>query len=94
MTVSYIAGVYHIAPAQLLDGLGLPPGSDAAVTLKSAAEQSGASPYQYVQRAQRIIAAQRPTSAANGTTEAPGWLRTIGDSIVLGTVYAALDAGQ
>lgn len=79
MTISYIAGAYHVPPTKLLEDLGLLSGSDTSMTLKSAAEQSGASPYKYAQQVQRIVATQGPSAAANGITETSSWLRSIGD---------------
>jgi membrane protein DedA with SNARE-associated domain len=82
MTLSYIAGAYHVAPTKLLEGLGLPSSSDTSITVKSAAEQSGASPYQYAQRVQRVVAAQGPTAGINGTSATSSWLGSIGDQVL------------
>lgn len=79
MTVGYIAGVYHIPAAELRDQLKIPSNSGEDTTLRSAAEQSGVSPYQYVARAQRIVAAQGSNGAAGGASESSGWLGALGD---------------
>jgi len=83
MTVSYVAGLYHVPAAELTDRLGLRSDSDqSATTLKSAAEQSGVSPYQYIQRVQRILAGLGPNGTTGGTSETPGWLTALGDQVL------------
>jgi membrane protein DedA with SNARE-associated domain len=82
MTVTYIAGVYHVPATELLNRLGIPSSAGADITLKSAAEQSGVSPYQYVQQVQRIIAAQGSNGATENASETSGWLRALGDQVL------------
>ncbi len=79
MTIAYVAGVYHIPATDLRDRLGLPSNVGVDVTLKSAAEQSGVSPYQYVQHVQRIIAAGGSKATTDTASEKSGWFRTLGN---------------
>ena len=84
MTLTYVAGAYHVAAAALIGGLGLPADTDPNTSLRSAAGQAGLSPFQYVERVQRVVAALAGNGAANATTETSGWLAALGDQVLSG----------
>ena len=79
MTLSYVAGAYHIQLSALVDHLGLPSDTDPNTILRSAAERTKISPFQYVERVQHAVAAFVGNKAANTATENSGWLATLGD---------------
>jgi len=82
MTVTYVAGIYHFPTTELLDRLGLPTDSNPDITLKSAAERDGVSPYQYVQRVQRALGAQGSNGTTRGGGEKSGWLSALADQVL------------
>jgi membrane-associated protein len=81
MTLTYIAGAYRVPASALLSGLGLPPDTDASTSLRSAAPRLGLSPFQSVERAQRVVAA-RAGNGAKARTEPSGWLAALGDRVL------------
>jgi len=82
MTLAYVAAAYRIDASALIDGLGLPSNTDPNANLRSGAKQAGLSPFQYVERVQRAVAALAGNGAANATTETSGWLATLGDQVL------------
>ncbi len=82
MTLTYIAGAYRVPASALMGGLGLPSDTDPNTSLRSAAKQAGLSPFQYVERVQRVVAALAGTGAANATTETSRWLAGLGDQVL------------
>ncbi len=82
MTLTYVAGAYHIPALALMNALDLPPETDPNVNLRSAAEQAGLSPFAYIERVQRAVAALRSNVAADGASGSSGWLAAIGDRVL------------
>ncbi len=82
MTLSYVAGAHQIDVSALINALGLAPDTDANATLRAIAEHAGLSPFQYVERVQRAVAALVGNGAANGATESSGWLAQFGDEVL------------
>lgn len=82
MTLAYVTSSYHVDAAGLIGGLGLPRGADPNLTIKAAAEKTGASPYQYIQRVQRLIAAQQSNGTTSGANEGESWLRALSDQVL------------
>ncbi len=82
MTLAYVAGAYHVPASALIGGLGRPSDTDPNISLRSAAKEAGLSPFQYVERVQRVVAAHAGNGAANATTETSGWLAALGDQVL------------
>jgi membrane protein DedA with SNARE-associated domain len=82
MTLTYIAGAYHVPASALMTGLGLPSDTDPNTSLRTAATQAGLSPFQYVERVQRGVAALAGNGAANAPTKTSGWLAALGDQVL------------
>lgn len=79
MTLNFVADTYHVAAPALTDRLGLPKETDLNASLKSVAEQSGLSPYQYIPRVQRAVAELGANVSSDRATEATGWLGALRD---------------
>jgi membrane-associated protein len=82
MTLAYIAGVYHVDASALMRSLGLESDTDPNITLRSAADQAKISPFQYVGRVQRAVAALVGHGAAASARQSSGWLGTLGDEVL------------
>jgi membrane protein DedA with SNARE-associated domain len=74
MTVRYVAETYRIPEALLTTRLGLPMDTPPDATLKSLAERESLSPFDYVQRVQKIIADAAPSTPNEAALEPVGWL--------------------
>ena len=79
MTLTYVARTYRVDLSALMKNLGLAPDTDPNTDLRSAAEQSGLSTFQYVERVQRAVGALAGNGAANGAAETSGWLAALSD---------------
>lgn len=69
MTLDYVAKTFNVSQAVLVNGLELPvdvPGSD---SLRSLAERQGIPPFEYVQRAQKVLAPLLPAAARDTPSE-------------------------
>jgi membrane protein DedA with SNARE-associated domain len=73
MTIGYIAGTYRAPRAALTDRLGLPPNTDPDASLRSIAIREGVSPFLYVQRVQRALAALGSGPAAATENSSTAW---------------------
>ena len=82
MTLKYVATTYRAPDAALIEQLGLPSGTAPNTSLKTLADQAGASPSVYTQRVQRAIADLVPNVRSDRTNDNPGWLGTIGDEVL------------
>jgi membrane protein DedA with SNARE-associated domain len=82
MTLAYVGDAYGVSTASLIAGLGLPATTDPTTNLRAAAELAGVSPFQYVEQAQRAVAALGPKTAANSATESSGWLAALSDQVL------------
>lgn len=78
MTLRYVASTYRIPEARLLARLGLPPPTALDLSLRAVAERQGLSPFEYVQRVQRLIADIAPP-AATKQRASQGWLDWLSD---------------
>lgn len=93
MTLKFVANTYHIPALALTGRLGLPAETDLNASLKSIAEHTGLSPYQYVLRVQRAVADVGAKGSPDRTTKSSGWLAAVGDqalSALLVYGYSAL----
>jgi membrane-associated protein len=82
MTLTYVAATYHVTVSALIDDLDLASDTNPNTTLRSVAEQAGVSPFQYVERVQRAVAALLGRNGSTTVREAPGWLATLGDEVL------------
>jgi len=82
MTLSYVGEAYRVPVSGLLGGLGLPAATAPDTNLRSAARQAGVSPFQYVERVQRAVAALGSSGAAKDAGDTSGWLAEIGDQVL------------
>jgi membrane-associated protein len=82
MTLNYVADAYRIPVAALTDRLGLPPGTEPNVSLVSAAQRAGVSPYQYIQQVQRAVAELGSSASPDRVNETHGWLSALGDQVL------------
>jgi membrane protein DedA with SNARE-associated domain len=82
MTLNYVAVTYHMPATALTERLGLPSGTDPNTSLKSVAELTGISPYQYTQHVQRAVAAVASNGGSDRRSETSGWLGAIGDEVL------------
>jgi membrane protein DedA with SNARE-associated domain len=79
MTLTYVATAYRIPSGNLIEHLGVSPGTDSDKSIKALADQAGVSAYVYTQRVQRAIAAAVPDVRSNGAVETSGWLGKIAE---------------
>jgi membrane protein DedA with SNARE-associated domain len=82
MTLNYVANAFRMPVASLTERLGLPSDIEPNTSLKSIAERSELSPYQYTQRVQRVVADIASNDSSNRTTEPSGWLVVLGDRVL------------
>jgi len=82
MTLTYVADAYHVSVPGLLGILALPPVTNPDTNLRSAAQQSGVSPLQYVERVQRAVASLGSNEAANAAGVSSGWLAELNDQML------------
>jgi hypothetical protein len=82
MTLGYVAATYRTPNAALVEGLGLPSGTDLNTSLESLANQARLSPSRYTQLVQRAIADIAPGIRSDRANETSSWLRTIGDEVL------------
>ncbi len=82
MTLSYVARTYHVDIAALIRSLDLPPETDPNSDLRSAAAQSKASTFGYVERVQRAVAALLGKGANNTSSRSSGWLAAFSDEML------------
>jgi membrane-associated protein len=81
MTLDYVAGIYRIPSATLMERLQLPPDTSLATSLKSVAARARVSPSSYVQQVQRAVADLGAHSSAS-QPEQQTWLGRISDEIL------------
>ena len=79
MTLKFVASTYHVAASALTERLGLPVGTDLNASLKSVAEQTGNSPYQYIPRVQRAVAELGANGSSDRASETTSWLGALRD---------------
>ena len=84
MTLRYVSETYRAPAAALVERLGLPPETDANATVRSLAEREEQSPFEYVQRVQGAVANVTPGVTVDRASEAPSWLRAVGDEFLAG----------
>ena len=82
MTIQYVATTYRTSNAALIEHLGLPPGTDPDMSLKSIAERAGVSPSVYAKRAQRAIADLVPSASSDIKNGNSSWFTTISDEVL------------
>jgi membrane protein DedA with SNARE-associated domain len=82
MTLSYVATHHRVSVTDLVLRLGLPPGTDLDTSLRSLAERSGLSPFDFVRRTQVAVAGIAPPESAQQEGEKSGWLNWISDELL------------
>jgi membrane-associated protein len=82
MTVGYAAATYRVPSAVLADRLGLPPNTDPDTSLRSLASREGVSPFLYVQRVQRTLAALVPGAAGDTANASTTWISAAGEKLL------------
>lgn len=93
MTLRYVSTTYQVPETVLREGLAIPPGGSADRSLKALADEAGASPPDYVRRAQRVIARHAPAGDAGREAAASGWFAAVGERVLtwlLTSGYVAL----
>jgi membrane protein DedA with SNARE-associated domain len=93
MTLGYVGATYRAPVAALTDRLGLPADTDPDTSLRALSTREGVSPFLYVQRVQRALAAVGPGPA--GTTENSNspWISGVGEDLLAAVIaygYPAL----
>jgi membrane-associated protein len=93
MTLGYVAATYRAPIAALTGALGLPTQTDPETSLRALARREGVSPFVYVQRVQRAVAAAAPAPA--NATEGAGspWISGVGEDLLAAVIvygYPAL----
>jgi membrane protein DedA with SNARE-associated domain len=82
MTVGYVAGTYRAPSAVFVDRLGLPPDTDPDTSLRSLASREGVSPFLYVQRVQRALAAVVPGAAGDTASASTTWISAVEEELL------------
>ena len=82
MTVGYVAATYRAPSTVLVDRLGLPPNTDPDTSLRSLAGREGVSPFLYVQRVQRALAAVVPGAAGDAANASPTWISAVEEELL------------
>jgi membrane protein DedA with SNARE-associated domain len=82
MTIEYVAAIHRVPIGMLLERLGRSPDTRPQTSLKTLADGEGLPPAQYVERAQRAVAAVTLDAGSGQEAEPSGWLRSIGDEIL------------
>lgn len=93
MTLGYVAATYRVTSAALADRLELPPNTDPDTSLRSIASREGVSPFLYVQRVQRSLAALRPGPVAAAEGANTTWVSGAGQELLAAVIvygYPAL----
>ena len=94
MTLGYVAATYRAPDAALTDQLGLPAGTDPDTSLRALASREGASPFLYVQRVQRALAAAAGPGPGDGTESSGSpWISGVGQDLLAAVIvygYPAL----
>lgn len=82
MTLTYVADAYHVSVSALQAGLSLPAAANPSMNLRAAARQAGVSPFQYVERVQRAVAALGSKASTASASESSGWLDALSDELL------------
>jgi membrane protein DedA with SNARE-associated domain len=93
MTLGYVAATYRAPSAALTGALGLPADTDLDASLRALARREGVSPFLYVQRAQRAVAAAGPAPADATDGAASPWISGVGEDLLAAVIvygYPAL----
>jgi membrane protein DedA with SNARE-associated domain len=93
MTIGYVAATYRAPDAALTDQLGLPAGTDPDTSLRALARREGVSPFLYVQRVQRALAASGPGPAKATESSGSPWISGVGQDLLAAVIvygYPAL----
>jgi membrane protein DedA with SNARE-associated domain len=93
MTLGYVAATYRAPSAALTGALGLPADTDPDTSLRTLARREGVSPFLYVQRVQRAVAAAGPAPAKATDGAASPWISGVGEDLLAAVIvygYPAL----
>ena len=93
MTLGYVAATFRAPAAALTDRLGLPPDTDPDASLRSLASREGMSPFLYVLRVQRALAAVGPGPASATENSSTPWISGAGQELLAAIIaygYPAL----
>jgi membrane protein DedA with SNARE-associated domain len=82
MTLHYVATRYRVSTADLVARLRLPPETAPDTTLKSIADRSGLSPFDFVGQTQLAVADVAPPAPSRQQDEKSDWLDRIGDELL------------
>jgi membrane protein DedA with SNARE-associated domain len=82
MTLGYVSRLYRIPEAALLERLQLPPVTSPETPLKALAQVKGETPFAYIQRVQRTIAAVERNREPNGRVVESNWLSALSDQLL------------
>lgn len=82
MTLRYVATTYRVSEVVLITRLGLPPETSSDASLKSLAKQQSVSPFQYVQRTQKVIAGAASTMPPIERSNSSDWLERLGEEVL------------
>jgi membrane-associated protein len=80
MTLRYLSTTYQVPEFLLVTRLGLPQDTSPDASLVALAKSKGASPFQYVQAAQRALAEIVDLAPPLGETKSTGWLDRFADA--------------
>jgi membrane protein DedA with SNARE-associated domain len=93
MTLGYVATTYRAPDAALTGVLGLPADTDPETSLRTLARREGVSPFVYVRRVQRAVAAAAPAPADATGGDASPWISGVGEDLLAAVIvygYPAL----
>jgi membrane-associated protein len=93
MTLGYVAATHGVPDAALTEQLGLPAGTNSDTSLRALASRDGVSPFLYVQRVQRALAAAGPAPANATENSASPWISGVGQDLLAAVIvygYPAL----